>query len=65
MPKGNLRNIRVDQPRWELALAVAARQGTSISAVLSLALDKFLKKHATDEELAALTADQTTSTPAA
>jgi hypothetical protein len=62
MPKGNLRNIRVDQPRWDLALRVAAREGTSISAVLSLALDRFLKKHATTEELAELTADQSTST---
>ena len=54
MAKDNLRNFRVDKPKWDLALRVAGRQGTSVSAVLNAALDRYLKKHATDEELAGL-----------
>ena len=54
MAKDNLRNFRVATPKWELALKVAEREGTTVSGVLTAALDKFLKKHATDEELAGL-----------
>lgn len=47
-----LRNFRVPQDTWDLALAVTKRRGETISGVLTDALERYLKRHATAEERA-------------
>lgn len=65
MAKGNLKNVRVAQPKWDLAKKVAARRGDTVSGVLNASLTRYIKRHATEAELAELDADQPARTTAA
>lgn len=53
-----LKNIRVPQDTWNLALAVTKRRGETVSGILVDALERYLKRHATDAERAEHLADE-------
>lgn len=44
------RNIRIPDGLWTAALAAAEREGTNVSAIVTDALRKFVKRHGTEEE---------------
>ena len=46
MPRGTtLRNVRVADPLWSAARAVAESRGESLSDVIRAALERYVKRH--------------------
>lgn len=46
MPRGTtLRNVRVADPLWEAARAVASARGENLSDVIRAALERYVKRH--------------------